>query len=230
MKKFMSILLILLLFASFATAETTASPILFRNNEWGSSFATVRNSFPEEVRFYDLDKDGSYTVEAKLIDEWGGYYNGDVCLHTSARPRSIEGIKVAGYELSDISLYFARVPDENGLLVDDDSYTSLYYASYEITPKDPEAVLADLREKLIGLYGEPSAEDESDSYIIARKYTRWQGANDTIVLLVGSDYGSGSYTIEIRYATLEGNQMLQTALDALAKQEKLDAASNTDGL
>lgn len=229
MKKFMSMLLILLLFASFATAETTESPILFRNNEWGSSFATVQSSFPEEIRFYDLDKDSAYTVEAKLIDEWGDYYNGDVCLHTSARSSSIEGMKVAGYEISDISLYFARVPDENGLLVDDDSYTSLYYASYEITPKDPEAALADLREKLIGLYGEPSDEDESDSYI-ARKYTLWRGANDTIVLLVGSDYGSGSYKIEIRYATLEGNQMLQTALDALAKQEKLDAASNTDGL
>ena len=43
-------------------------------------------------------------------------------------------------------------------------------------------------------------------------------------------YPSGSKGIEIRYGTLDGDEWMQQAYDALIKQESIDAATNIDGL
>ena len=233
MKRYVALLAILMVFVVVPVfAETSTDPeptILFRNNEWGSSLPEVLASFPDNVRFYNLDADSAYQVEKTIIDEGRQYYNGHVCGYTYARSSSLTDMKVAGYDVSGITLRFAWVPGDDGLIVEDQDHTALYYAKYEITPKDPEAVLADLTTKLSSLYGEPDATKTSGS-VIKETYTIWYGGEGSIVALVGRNYSSGSYEIEIRYATTQGNEMLQTAYDALILQETLDAATSVDGL
>jgi hypothetical protein len=232
MKKIIVLMIMCFMFltTNLVVAETVAeTPILFRSNQWGATLPTVLKSFPSEVRFYDINADSSYVVEEMLLGEGSQYFDGHVCGYVSARSSSLDNMTVAGYEVTGILMRFAWVPDENHLIVEDNDHTALYYAEYTISPKDPAAVLADLKTKLSSIYGDVDA-TKSDGIIIKDDYSIWYGGDNTLIALVGRDYGSGSYKIEIRYGTIKGNEMLQTAFDALILQETLNVASDTDGL
>ncbi len=230
-KSFVLVLAIALLsFAGFAFAESTEKePILFRDNKWGASLPEVLKSFPAELKFDNLRSDSAYRVEYSLYEEGRDYYNGHVVGNVSARSSSLKNFKVAGYEVTGIRLRFAWVPGEDGLIVEDETNTALYYAMYEITPKDLKTVYEDLVKKLSSIYGD-SAFIKTDNLVINYKYTVWQGGDGTLVSLVSKEYSTGSNYIEIRYGTLKGNSLLDAAQNALALKETLDAATSTDGL
>lgn len=233
MKKFFVFLaacILILSFACAASAENTVTePILFRGIEWGSSFTDVMNQLSSDMRFYDLRSDSSYTVSASMLGETKGYFDGHVVGSCNARSSSLKDIKVAGYELSGLRLRFAWVPGEDGLIIEDNNHTALFFAEYEISPKDLDAAYSDLTAKLSSLYGQPSATKTAGS-IISEEYTVWYGGNNTMLVLVSRDYQSGSKEILIRYGTIEGDVWLQNAYNALILKETLDTASNVDGL
>lgn len=232
MKRFLAVLISsILIFGTcrvFAETEEDA-PILFRDIEWGVSLPDALQGMPEGAKFFDLESDSSYTVAGMMLDEHDQYFDGNVSGYVSARSSSLEGVEIAGYELSGIRLRFALVPDENGMLVEDDSHTKLYYAMYEISPKDVDAAYADLVTKLSSLYGNPASTKDA-GYSIEQKYTTWYGADNTMLVLLSEKFSSGSSEIEIRYGTTDGDAWLQEAYDALVKQESINAASNVEGL
>ncbi len=233
MKKLLAILIVCLLtfsaiFPVFAE-ETSLKPILFRGIEWGSSYSDVLAALPAEIKFYDLQTDSNRTVSNYMLDESEGYFDGHVVGYTYARSSSLDGIKVAGYELAGLRLRFAWVPGNDGLLVEDNIHTAFFFAEYEISPKDLDAAYADLTAKLTSLYGEPAA-TKTDGYIIDETYTVWYGGNNTMLVLLSKKYSSGSKEILIRYGTTDGDEWLQEAYEALILKETLDAASNVEGL
>lgn len=232
MRRLVSLILAILLMINSGLVlaeETKEAPILFRDNKWGDSLPSVLKSFPSDVSFYGISADSAYQVENTIYDAAGSYFDGHVCGYINARSSSLKGMKVAGYEVTGITMRFAWVPNENGLIIEDDSHTALYYAEYEISPKDPDAVYTDLVAKLSTLYGDIDYTQE-DGFIIKEKYSVWFGGDGTIVALVSEEYSSGNSDIEIRYGTTAGNDLLQTAYNALILKEKLDAASDTSGL
>lgn len=234
MKKTLAVLMCVcvLLTSVVAWAEedsSDAKTILFRKINWGTSFTEVLSKLPEELKFSDLREDSNYTVAGTMTDDRSDYFDGHVVGSTYARSSSLKEMKVAGYELAGLRLRFAWVPGENGLIVEDNDHTALFYAEYEIEPKDLDAVYADLTAKLTSLYGEP-ASTKSSGLTIDCKYTIWNGADGTMLVLVSKKYSSGSKNIYIRYGTTEGDTWLQNAYQALILQESIEAASNVDGL
>lgn len=215
-----------------ALAETEVekdTPILFRDIEWGASLPEALDGMPEGVKFFNIEPGTSVTVYGEMFDTHNFHLDGDIIGYVSAMSSSLEGIKIAGYELSGIIMRFAFVPDEDGLLIQDDQHTKLYFAQYKLSPKDLDAAYADLTEKLSSLYGEPDSVT-SENYLVDKNYTAWEGADNTILVLYSEVYPSGSKYIEIRYGTLDGDEWMQQAYDALIKQESIDAVSNIDGL
>lgn len=222
----------LLMFTCFHTVsaeEAALNPILFRGIEWGTSYSEVLAKLPAKMKFYDLKSDSNFTISSSMLGESKGYFDGHVTGYTSARSSSLEGIRVAGYELSGLRLRFAWVPGNDGLIVEDNDHTALFFAEYEISPKDLDSVYADLTKKLTSLYGEPAA-TKTDGFIINETYTIWYGGNKTMLVLLSNEYSSGSKEILIRYGTTEGDEWLQKAYDALILKETLEAASSVDGL
>lgn len=234
MKKFLTVFatcLLILASVCVASAEESATkPILFRGIEWGSSYTEVLAQFPAEIRFFNTSYDGtSYNVRYKMLDESRHYYDGNVSRKASAYSSSLENLNVAGYELSDLDLCFAWIPGDDGLIVEDDDHTALFFAEYEISPKDLDAAYSDLTAKLSSLYGEPVS-TKTSGFTIKETYTVWYGGNNTMLVLLKEEYSSGSKYIKIRYGTTDGDTWLQTAYDALILKESLETVSNIDGL
>lgn len=206
-----------------------SNPILFRGIDWGASYSEVITQLPAEMKFTNLASDSNYTVSNSMLGESKDYFDGHVVGYTYARSSSLDGINIAGYELAGLRLRFAWVPGDDGLIVEDNDHTALFYAEYEIAPKDFDAAYTDLTANLTSLYGEPAA-TKTDGFIIDETYTVWYGGNETMLVLLSKEYSSGSKEILIRYGTTEGDEWLQNAYDALILEETLEAASNVDGL
>ncbi len=232
-KVFVSILVMsILVFSYSAVADVYEKEILFRGVEWGASFDQVIKKLPDGVKTYDLkEKEYWYPVESSMFDEnvWDQAYNGVIGCYTYGKPSTMKNVKVAGYAVDELYLYFIYKTGANGLLTKDKKHTSFYYAYYKLEPKDPEAAFIDLEKKLTSLYGDVDLEQSKSPYI---SYTQreWYGANNTVVSLVKEDYPSGSHYIYIKYGTLNGDMMMKFAYKALILEETKNAESNTDGL
>ena len=124
--------------------------------------------------------------------------------------------EVAGYPVRDIWAYFACVPGADGLLTGDSADTALYFASYHISPPDPEAAAEDLTQKLCRLYGEMDLSHEDKDTIL------WHGAEGTMVAL----WWQGGNEIYIRYGFEGGDKLLRAAQAAA----EFAFSQNVDGL
>lgn len=210
--------------------EAYTEEIRFRDIEWGTSLDQARTFLPEGISLYPPREDSAFSVEKAMYDEGDGYYNGHVCCFVTADSSSLDGFQVAGYDVAGLHMRFAFLPDEiNGMLNKNEKNTALYYAYYELNPKDPDAVYQDLLNKLTSLYGDVDI-TKSSGYSIKSTYNTWFGANRTLVTLQKDDYSSGSHVIYIKYSFLDGNKLLQKAHDALVLEESQKASSNVDGL
>lgn len=236
MKKVFALLLTLVLLltsgAAFAGDEY-AEPILFRGAAWGSSFQEVVKVLPEGVKMYDpKTSEYWYPMSDMMYDEsgWGNQLKGELGCYAYAKSSSLKGVKVAGYEVEDLYLYFIFTPDSNGKLVKDDfSRTAFYYGYYKLEPKDPDAVFDDLVNKLSSIYGDID-EEKSNSSIIDDKMALWNGADGTMVSIFRQDYSSGSHYIYIKYGFTGGDDLMQAAYEAVVREETESAGSNIDGL
>ena len=216
---------------SFASAEGSNNVLItFRGIEWGTPVGDISDKIPDGVKFFNPDL-VSQLVSAKnfLYDGNNDYYKGPVAYSVSARSSSLKNMKVAGYEVSGMYMYFAIVPGADGLPTENVSDSALVMAYYKIEPKDPDAAYEDLCTKLTGLYGDADYSYEKSPYI-TYKYTVWYGSDGSAVSLVKEDYPSGSHYIYIKYAAANADEVLKKAYDALVLKESKEAASNVDGL
>lgn len=235
MKKVFAFLLTLALLLTSCVAfagDEYAEPILFRGVEWGSSFEDVVKVLPDGVKMRDPKiNEYWYPMSDMMYDEsgWGNQLKGELGCYAYARSSSLKGVKVAGYEIDELYLYFIFKQDSSGKLVKDAAHTAFYYGYYKLEPKDPDAVYDDLVNKLSSLYGDVD-EEKSSSSIIDDKMALWNGADGTMVSIFRQDYSSGSHYIYIKYGFAGGDDLMQEAYEAVVREETEGAASNTDGL
>ena len=236
MKRIASVLLILVLLipcVAFAAVPLLGmpheEPILFRGIKWGATREEAAKALPAGLVMTETKtSEYWYSTSNMMFDEsFNDYYKGELGCYEYTR--SSNAVQVAGYEVKDIYLYYAYHTGEDGLLIKDDEHTSLLYAYYKIEPKDPAAAYNDLIGKLTSLYGDVDFRQRSDS-VITYTQNLWYGADGTMVSLVKADYSTGSHYIYIKYGFSGADDLLNAAYDAVVLEERLNAASNVDGL
>ncbi len=234
MKKiaYLLFVVVMLLHCGFAFAEDIyENEICFRGVAWGASYDETLKAMPDEIKFYGLqDREYWYTNEVNMFDEGiNDYYKGHLGCYTYTMTSSLKDLKVAGYEIENLSLYFCYLTGEDGLLIKDEEHTALVFAYYKLEPKDHEAVYEDLITKLTSLYGDVDVTRHDSSYI-SHTQNMWYGADETMVSVVKEDYPTGSHYIYIKYGFSGADDLIKAAYEAAVLEETRNAASNTDGL
>ena len=214
--------------------EEYGQPILFRGLAWGCGYDEAVKAMPAGVKFFDLQEEEYWSPMYDMMYEgfnWEQQIRGTIGGQCYAKWSSLDGVKVAGYQLADLDLYFVYVPDNNGKLVRDNGHLALIQGVYKFEPKDLDAAWEDLLAKLTRLYGDVDRSESSDgSGFIDTKMCQWNGADGTMVSLMAQDYTSSSKYIYIKYGFSGGDQLMKNAYDALVRAETEDAAGDVDGL
>lgn len=242
MKKFVvAILIVSLVLLNLVPAlGEYDKPILFRNVPWGATYNEVIQTFPDSLTMEQLEPKNwfssldevMYCGSSEIIPDSSPvvYYAEPKrygFLGKSLEP--LRDVKVAGYELENLELYFTLIP-QNGEIVRAKPYTSLIYAVYHIKTNYDEAKSAfnDITNKLASLYG--SYEQNTIEYISfwdskAAHYFQnvWRGKDGTILSLVSQNHEGHIY---IRYSFEGANDLVLTALNV----EKQNNQQSTEGL
>ncbi len=235
MKKILSLLLAIMMMlgtmSAIAETQSEVAEIKFRGIDWGVSYYEVMSKLSDwGIKWYTSKATSGRRIKSLINDAWSDYYDYD-CAYYTYSSSSSPTKQVAGYDIDNVKLYFAFVPNSSGKLTQSPDDTSFYFAQYKIKPTDVEAVYGDLKVKLSSLYGEP-AKEASDGWIIHYNYCYWYGANDTMVVIVTDDNYDCIY---INYVWNHGETLMQTA-ENLLRQAEIDAerekfgTDNTDGL
>ncbi|MBR6187052.1 MAG: hypothetical protein IKQ41_12440 [Clostridia bacterium] len=226
MKKIACLLLTLILLVSCcaAFAEETASgayekPILFRGIPWGSTWEEAQKYLPEGIeyslsaicRMSRVDSYMQFNDKLYNDEQLGRYYY-------ASDSKKLNGMKVAGYALSGLYLYFAGTSDDSGYLAMDETHGALLYAEYRINAHNYDAVFKDLLDKLTSLYGDADVTNDKGTQYL------WYGADGTMAsLALRGD-------ILIRYGFSGADALIEQAHQVLMNKEVLDAGNSTDGL
>lgn len=239
MKK-MALSVLLVLLTSLSVSANTEKEILFREIPWESDMNTVKTSIGT-LRWGDWKGESVNTYPIAQIVKGESAYNRfaytDINVHSIAHD---PGINVAGYEVDEIGLYFAYVPDADGKIDTESPQTSFYAADYHLVFSDLDNACKDLTEKLTSLYGEPDNQESDENWTKTKtELTYWNGTNGTSVILKKEDNTENTFDLDsaitLIYTYEKGDELLQNASDAIAK-EKGDLESNiygngnTDGL
>ena len=134
-------------------------------------------------------------------------------------------LKVAGYNLNldGLIMYFVYLPDEKGN-IGYRSDSALFAAAYDIKAPgyDYDSTVADLKEKLAGVYGQKFIVDKRKVNGFGCTYYIWQGADDTYVVLCDLD-GIGIFNsrrVMIVYASMEYENKAQEAMDRIEAEKE----------
>lgn len=245
MKKFFCLVIVLFSLSSIACAEE----ITFRGIPWGANVSEVLSSLElvnaDEVdRNSGVDKYKLVCVYESDIEEFGSqrlieFSSFEDCGYTCS-PLMAFNMMVAEYKVSWLELQFLfGIADEKVSREQSDS--EFYSAKYKFRPDDYVTAYEDLLDKLIWLYGEPIVEEtvNNDSYLTKHRherYARWNGENDTSVLLYvlyyTDDTNKSRYELSIEYAktdVLERAEFIEHYFEQEERNTKYNS-SNTDGL
>ena len=229
MKRIVALLAVCVLLLSCCAAfaeDEYEKPILFRGISWGASYKDAMEALPEGrvfaaygTNWYKLDDFLRVaSAEAAIFagETLGVAYGGD-----STRNSSIGEMKVAGYPIREVYLYFIGQSDSKGHLATDDDHLSLVYASYALDVTQTDAVYEDLLNKLASIYGDVDQHREEEGLL----QNLWRGAEGTVVSLVNT-----KGKVYIRYGFSGADALIETAHQVLNYGEVLVAGSDTDGL
>lgn len=231
MRRFICFCCVLLsLFACSLAEENHPVEILFRGNEWGSSYGEVLHSFPSGTKWRTLEPCNSYPVQSYIWNvnvNTDIYYKENVACWTNMYYSTLDKeLIVAGYPVYRINLRFSYVPEGNGLISSSNPRTALIFAEYRFTSSDPNAMFDSLSDKLVALYGNEYKIYNSKSEFGDKKFRIWGGLNETYVSLAIA-YNE---EVQIRYGFLGGNKLLSDAQKARALEESYADPSDFDGL
>ena len=206
--------------------------ILFRDTPWGISFTEATSLLPElGLRSYN----SGYSIESIISDNYYAkqFEYTDIGIKGSAYN---DRMNIAGYQTTDIELYFAYLPT-NGKLDRKDGNTALYAAKYVFEPVDVNAVEADLKNKLTSLYGAIDASDSDSGIFDNTIWYIWRGADNTGVAMsvLKSTTENWDDKIWLTYYKSDGDDWLQNASDAIkseliSKEQEAAANGGTSGL
>lgn len=172
--------LVLPMFSVPAYAEYDEE-IMFRNIPWGSNYYEVMEAL-EDVGIKEWGAEKPLTrlnIEASKNAMWISHESESVepeklgfCICVDGKKMPV--FTVAGFEVSEITLYFAYTFAEDGTLLLDREHTALYAASYAFR-KNTSQVSSSLLLKLRALYGKQDAhKSDTNGYKNA-----WYGKNGT---------------------------------------------------
>lgn len=234
MRKLLLVLLVLAMIIPSTSISESDKAILFRGLEWGTSYQESLKAFPESFPFQgpkDFDY-WHYPTEELFHDglkidtnfrEYLGCYS-------YSSEKYYDSFEVAGYPVKELSMHYAYLPGEDGLLVRDIDHAVFIKAYYILTPKDAVTAFEDLTNKMTDLYGEMKQETTEGSSIIYT-FRVWDGKDGTMVAVEFEDYQtSGSKYIYIRYTFKGADMLIEQAHEAVLLEERLHAESNYDGL
>jgi len=222
-----------------AAENDSDKEILFRQMPWGTNYIDVTkafkgmhiNDFKGGASWYNWDIEQICTGKSKEKYKYD-YINMSAIIYDT--------IEVAGYKSTETDLFFAYLPEENGLLTHDYSDTAFYGARYIFNPADIDNMEKDLKNKLSSLYGEIDVQLKpwNDMLQNCTAYG-WTGQNDTSVVLTIRRSSSTNNLIKdeiwISYFTLKGNEWLETANNAeqrkyFLEEEQATQSGNKSGL
>ena len=194
--------------------------ITFRDIPWGTNYPDATSAIAE-IAFAPFHGEifKTYSVDQIITGKGITFEYTDINISASSIASSIS---VAGYETSNVELFFAYTP-KNGILTKKEEDTALYGAMYEFEPVNPESMGKDLLQKLSSVYGEPdSTSYDSNIFGGITKYTYWSGANNTLLVLCVQDESNSSWKssekVRIIYAWRDGDELLQQASDCLKEE------------
>ena len=229
MKKLLTVFIavVITLAACMACAEgESGGQILFRSIPWGASYTEVLNVLPEGIEMMEPYGDHFMTpinlMMAHVSD--GNNVWDDFGFFTRISDYSpVKTVRIAGYDATDLRLYFAYTEGPDGRLDTDPSHCRLYYADYLFSSsgEDTDIMQADLAAKMTSLYGEAVYEDG---------VYYWFGGNGTIASLTRFDANFGTDALYVSYGIAAGDEWRRVAYEAAVSRDTLVPDASTDGL
>ncbi len=228
MKKAVSIIAILMIIAMLGSAFAGSdNQITFRGIEWYTKFPTVNGMFRNNSPYVFENAD----IDSIEYAEWGGIFTED---RTNEAGVSVyyHDLDVAGYEAEAHAYYMYPIVD--GASVRDTDEAEFYLAIYSFMDyEDMDSVYADLKNKLISLYGE--GEQKKNGYY--KESTYWEDENGNALWIVLDAEDDVIREIRLAYAAgdskerlAELRKVLLAEKAAAEENERKQNAENTSGL
>ena len=205
MKKIAALLLALLMGCCAALAEASDKTFQFRDLAWGASYEEIN----AQVGLDTLYEEGSpHSVACALYGGEDIAMDRGVDFYAWYTADAVAGVgKVAGYEVENIRLSFAAVPNAAGEITGEPADTALYLARYDLEAGDAKAAFTSLTGKLTRLYGDVDVEiDDGANY----PTNVWYGAEGTVIALQRYSF----YVLHLSYASGEGDALRLAAMEA----------------
>ena len=238
-KQLFVIFLILISICSFSLSEESErydGTILFRNIPWGKDIDSVKNELNENGFNFYRDDEGimgqNYSTVGSIVHHQGDY---SLDFASEISSLSVSNCQVAGYDVKQTQIFFAYLPDENGLISKNRKDTYFTLASYQILPEDLDYAIDDLKEKLTSLYGDYDDFEHFNYGSMEFTYYIWMSKIDnSFVALNRIDY-SLAPQLYIFYGTLDGTPIMAKAIQIQEEEAKKLEIENsksggTDGL
>ena len=208
-------------FVDFACAQSE-TPIKFRGIEWYTKFPIVNEMFEGNSPYVFENAD----IDSIEYAEWGGIFTED---RTNEAGVSVyyHDLDVAGYT-AEVKAYY-MYPVVNGVSVRETDEAEFYFAMYTFEDyEDMDSVYADLKNKLVSLYGE--GKQKRNGYY--KESTYWEDARNNALWIVLD--AEDDIIREIRLAYTAGdakdrlNELRAVLLSEKAAEEEDSRAQNTE--
>ena len=215
------------LMAFAACGACAEGEILFRGIPWGSSYTEVLGVLPEGVEMMEPYGDHFLTpinsMMAHVSDGQKNLWDDFGFFTRIADYSTVQTVKVAGYDASDLRLFFAYTEGPDGKLDTEPSHCRLYYADYHFATsgEDTDIIQADLAAKMSSLYGEAFYSDG---------VYYWMGENGTVASLTRFDANFGNDSLYVSYGTGAADQWRMEAYEAAVRRDPVVPDNSTDGL
>lgn len=204
------------------TASTGDSPsmiyggYLFRGFPWGSSVELL-DSLYDVSESKDPDPMTVEQIYNTGLEYTNQFKNRGLMTKYSANYRTDYGVYVGDLFTDTWTCYYVNMP-KNGRMTYDEADTFLYAARYYFSKYDQvsrydslDKMEKQLTSRLTDLYGTPTTPATKDATGVIM--TRWEGANDTEIVLT-----KGEYSVYLTYLWKGGDELLA----------KADAATDPD--
>lgn len=214
MRNFIKVVVTLLAVLVFSSSVAFADDITFRSVPWKSDYDSTLAALSDTgISWKKPEKKLGVLIADEVLtslDDASMNYP-DICYVDS---RSVN-LKVAGYDIDEVALYFAYTPDANNEITHNTDNTSFYMAMYKISTDETSypGVIRDLKKKLSDIYGTPKEVDMSDDCNSTTKdYYQWKGSNGTFVYMNGEPNDVWNYFyVRLWYGTSDGDTMIRQA-------------------
>lgn len=239
MKRILCIIVAIVMLATLAAnacaeeAPEEVEECLFRGIPWGSDYETVMNALKDIGFRWAAPEIGDGNLFGYSY-RYGAYIGkfGDKGYDVGMTVDGYGTLKVAGYPVKQIKLYFACLPNKDGKIDFKKENTFFYRAEYLFAIKGTSWEGEDLLNKLKDVYGydcEVSEKDDCGEYYT---FYDWYIGDETMLEM---GFETDEETVHVFYASKRGDDILHQAYDIQDKDareafERESQKNGTEGL